>query len=61
MTPDKRAWVRRRAWDLRFERYGPSGRKPVPAYRRKPSARAKRIADQEVVARITRETMGDGA
>lgn len=52
------AAVRRRAWDTRRLKYGPRGHAPVQQWRRKKSARAKRLSSQSVVANVTRETMG---
>lgn len=49
--------VRRKSWDTRREHFGPRGNPPVPKWRRKPSARAKRIAEQQDVGRVSRQTM----
>jgi hypothetical protein len=48
-----------KAWATRRKRHGPRGHMPVQKWRRKLSARAKRITEQELVANVSRET-GDG-
>lgn len=56
MTKEALSAVRRAQWKLRKQRWGPSGSPPKQPWRRKPSARAKRIAKQMLVARVSNET-----
>lgn len=44
------------AWEKRRALYGPTGHKPKPKWRRAPSSRAIRVADQSVVTHVPRET-----
>lgn len=48
--------IRRKAWEVRRAKYGPRGHRPVPLWRRKQGARAKRQTSQDVEANVTRET-----
>lgn len=57
MARDNLSDVRRRAWRTRRERWGPRGHAPIQPWRRKPSAREKRMAAQEVGANVKRETV----
>jgi hypothetical protein len=45
-----------KAWATRRKRHGPRGHMAVQKWRRKPSARAKRIIEQGLIANVSCET-----
>jgi hypothetical protein len=51
--------ARRKGWATRRDKYGPRGHSRVQPWRRKPNARAKRIAAQSLASNVKRETSED--